>query len=201
MFDIPFDTQTFHVIRSVHKRPKQAISLGLLPCRKAPTRTFNVIRPADHDIWKVKDGKELREWFAKAFPRFDFSAESHSPLVEAAEFDRFATTEGLSLPPCQYSPELYTLSPNSNAAVVLVGDSVHTFPPDLGEGVNSGLEDVLCLDEALTKTGKIGDAVKYYGSLRGPEVRTGTFIGGACKVPFLVATNLASDVCCSPRHW
>jgi kynurenine 3-monooxygenase len=168
MFDIPFDTQTFYSIRSVYKSPKQAISLGLLPCRKAATRTFNVIRLPNHDIWKIKDGEELRNWFAKAFPRFDFSAESS--LVEKEEFDRFATTEGLKLPPCQYSPKLYVVSPNSEAAVILLGDAVHTFPPDLGEGVNSGLEDVLCLDECLTKLGKIGDVAKYYGSLRGPEV-------------------------------
>jgi kynurenine 3-monooxygenase len=170
MFDIPFDTQTFYSIRSVYKSPKQAISLGLLPCREAPTRTFNVIRLPNHDIWKIKDGKELRNWFAKAFPRFDFSAESS--LVEPEEFDRFATTEGLNLPPCQYSPNLYVVSPNAEAAVMLVGDSVHTFPPDLGEGVNSGLEDVLCLDESLTKFPKIGDAARYYGSLREPEVCT-----------------------------
>ncbi len=168
MFEIPFDTQTFYSIRSVHKSPKKAISLGLLPSRKAPVRTFNVIRVPNHEIWKVKSGEELREWFAKAFPRFDFSAESS--LVEKEEFDRFATTEGLSLPPCQYSPELYVVSPNSEAAVILVGDAVHTFPPDLGEGVNSGLEDVLCLDEALTTNGKLGDVARDYGAQRGPEV-------------------------------
>lgn len=63
--------------------------------------------------------------------------------MEKEEFERFATTEGLQLPPCQYSPEIYSVSRDSQAAVILVGDAVHTFPPDLGEGVNSGLEDVM----------------------------------------------------------
>lgn len=188
MFEIPFDTQTFYSIRSVYKKPKQAISLGLLPCRKAPTRTFNVIRPPNHDIWKVKDGKELRAWFAKAFPRFDFSSESSS-LVDQEEFDRFASTPGLSLPPCQYSPELYTVSRNSEAAVILVGDAVHTFPPDLGEGVNSGLEDVVCLDESLRKLENLGDAARYYGSLRGPEVRAKITIRDAIHEKFGLTTN------------
>jgi 2-polyprenyl-6-methoxyphenol hydroxylase-like FAD-dependent oxidoreductase len=147
MFEIPFDTQTFYSIRSTYKSPKQAISLGLLPSRKAPVRTFNVIRLPNHEIWSIKDGNELREWFAKAFPRFDFSAESS--LVEKEEFERFATTEGLQLPPCQYSPEIYTVSRDAQAAVILVGDAVHTFPPDLGEGVNSGLEDVMVSSAVL----------------------------------------------------
>lgn len=141
MYEIPFDTQTFFSIRSAYKNPKQAISLGLLPSRKSPVRTFNVIRVPNHEIWSIKDGNKLREWFAEAFPRFDFSTDSS--LVEQAEFDRFVSTEGLQLPPCQYSPELYVVSKDLQAAVILIGDAVHTFPPDLGEGVNSGLEDVL----------------------------------------------------------
>lgn len=168
MFEIPFDTETFYVIRSIHKSPKMAISLGLLPARKASTRTFNVIRLPNHDIWKVKTSEEMREWFAKAFPRFDFYGES--ALVEEKEFERFTQTEGLQLPPCQYCPGICVVSPNSEAAVMLVGDAGHTFPPDLGEGVNSGLEDALCLDQVLSKNEKIGDAAREYAAQRAPEV-------------------------------
>jgi kynurenine 3-monooxygenase len=169
MYQIPFDTPVFHSIRSVFTKPHNAISLGLLPAKPAPTRTFNVIRVPSHDIWKIRDGQELRAWFQKAFPRFDFSAESS--LVDQAEFDRFAETEGLKLPPCQYCPELYISSPTQEAGVVLVGDAVHTFPPDLGQGVNSGLEDVVVLDECLKKHDKVGEAIAEYASMRGPEVR------------------------------
>jgi kynurenine 3-monooxygenase len=169
MYQIPFDTPVFHVIRSVFTKPNNAISLGLLPAKPAPTRTFNVIRVPSHDIWNIRDGQKLRAWFQKAFPRFDFSAES--ALVDQAEFDRFAETEGLKLPPCQYCPELYISSPTQEAGVVLVGDSVHTFPPDLGEGVNSGLEDVVVLDKCLKKHDTVGEAIAEYASMRGPEVR------------------------------
>jgi kynurenine 3-monooxygenase len=169
MYEIPFDTPVFHAIRSVFTKPHNSISLGLLPAKKARTRTFNVIRVPSHDIWKIRNGQELRAWFQEAFPRFDFSSESS--LVDQAEFDRFAETEGLRLPPCQYCPELYISSPTQEAGVVLVGDSVHTFPPDLGEGVNSGLEDVVVLDECLKKHDKVGEAIAEYAKLRGPEVR------------------------------
>jgi kynurenine 3-monooxygenase len=169
MYEIPFNTNTCFTIKSKFTGPKNYISLGLLPSKKSPFRTFNVIRIPEHDIWKIRDGNELREWFSKAFPRFDFS--SDSSLVEQAEFDRFAQTEGLSLPPCQYSPELYVASPTAQSAVILIGDAVHTFPPDLGEGVNSGLEDAVALDDALKKHGNICDTAKEYAKWRGPEVR------------------------------
>jgi kynurenine 3-monooxygenase len=167
MYEIPFGVQTFHTIRSIHKSPKKQVSLGLLPSKAAPTRTLNVIRYDDHEIWQIKDGNELREWFAESFPRFDFS--TNSSLVEQAEFDRFARVEGLHLPPCQYSPELYVASPSANGSILLAGDAVHCFPPDLGEGVNSGLEDVVALDRALGGHDKVGDVAREYAKERGPE--------------------------------
>jgi kynurenine 3-monooxygenase len=168
MFEIPFNSPTFYTIKSSYTRAKSAISLGVLPSRPAPTRTCNVIRIPEHEIWNVRDGNDLRDWFSKAFPRFDFSADSS--LVTQDEFDRFAETEGLRLPPVQLCPELYVSSPTSESAIILVGDAVHVFPPDIGEGVNSGLEDVATLDEALFKHEKIGDAAKAYAVERGPEV-------------------------------
>jgi 2-polyprenyl-6-methoxyphenol hydroxylase-like FAD-dependent oxidoreductase len=177
-YEIPFGVQTFHTIRSKYaKDPSKFISLGLLPSKAAPTRTLNVIRNDNHEIWSIKDGKALREWFADSFPRFDFS--SNSSLVEQSEFDRFASEEGLRLPPCQHCPELYVTSPplpstsssgKEEAAVLLVGDAAHCFPPDLGEGVNSGLEDVLALDQALTDhPNSVSDMARQYATERKPE--------------------------------
>lgn len=36
------------------------------------------------------------------------------------------------------------------AQFLLLGDAAHAFPPDLGQGVNSGLEDVFVLDQTLS---------------------------------------------------
>ena len=46
-------------------------------------------------------------------------------------------------------------------AVALLGDSLHCFPPDLGQGVNSGFQDVVALTKAVdTKKGDFVEAVK-----------------------------------------
>ena len=38
------------------------------------------------------------------------------------------------------------------SGVLLLGDAIHCFPPDLGQGVNSALEDVYVLNETLSKS-------------------------------------------------
>ncbi|CAJ1954680.1 unnamed protein product [Cylindrotheca closterium] len=168
-YQIPFNTQTFHALRSQFKSPKTAMSLGILPCREVPSRAMNVIRLAKHDIWEIRDGNKLKEWFSEAFPRLDFG--SDTPMIEQEEFDRFAANDGLTLPPVQYSPELQVQSHTGNAAVIILGDAAHTFPPDLGEGVNSGLEDVVALDEALTNNETPGEMATSYAKARKPETK------------------------------
>jgi 2-polyprenyl-6-methoxyphenol hydroxylase-like FAD-dependent oxidoreductase len=168
-FKLPFDTSTLFAIRSVNKKATTAISLGILPSRKTPSRVYNVIRDPKHEIWKINDGNVLREWFSKSFPRLDFT--SKSSIIDQSEFDRFVSVESLSLPPCQYSPGLFVSSPNKKSAVIIMGDAAHTFPPDIGEGVNSGLDDVFALDEALGSNENIGAVAASYATRQGPEVR------------------------------
>ena len=169
VYKMPFNTETFHAIRSVNDSPTTAMSLGILPSRESSTRALNVIRIPSHEVWQLRDGKALREWFSKAFPRFDFS--SQTPLIEQTEFDRFASEDALTLPPCQYSPQLHTSSPTGDAAVIILGDAAHTFPPDLGEGVNSGLEDVVALDKCLGNSKSLGEMATKYSKERIPETR------------------------------
>ncbi len=52
---------------------------------------------------------------------------------------------------------------------------VHAFPPDIGQGVNAGLEDVLALRQALignTADVSIGKALKEYERNRSPQVNS-----------------------------
>ena len=68
--------------------------------------------------------------------------------------------------------------------MVLIGDSSHAFPPDIGQGINAGLVDVVALDRALqgknlitgeesTKAAKptLEDALATYEKVRGPEIK------------------------------
>ncbi|GGA27233.1 hypothetical protein CYANOKiyG1_43400 [Okeania sp. KiyG1] len=53
-----------------------------------------------------------------------------------------------------------------------LGDAVHCFPPDIGQGVNSALEDVCILNQALSQTNDIiSNALPLFESLRSPDIK------------------------------
>ena len=187
------DGETMYSLVSVNTGPLDTIRLGLLPMKdNTSIRPANVIARPNHDVWKITDGESMRAWFEKSFPRFPFQKGSH--MVPQAEWDRFAKADALQFPSCQYSPGLQTCSPDNESGIVLLGDSSHAFPPDIGQGINAGFTDVLTFDRALrgvdlisgekkskvkqveTETDshhsvpKLGVALKEYERARSPEV-------------------------------
>lgn len=130
------------------------LRLGILPISgQYGMRTANAItNPADK-FWEVSSVEELRE-YAKVqwphFPIFDFVSEE--------ELTRFAEDRGGRFPAPQHSPSAAwfpTQAPHGKTpAAVLVGDALHAFPPDLGQGVNSAMEDVMVLRDALDREGE-----------------------------------------------
>lgn len=55
--------------------------------------------------------------------------------------------------------------------LVLLGDCAHAMSPQLGQGVNMALLDVLALRDALRETAVLGDALARYGRARARHVR------------------------------
>ncbi len=110
-------------------------------------RTANIIGRENHDIWKINDPDELQEWLQKAFPRMKFGKDNG--IISREEWERFLSEEGTRFPFCQYTDGVALCSTNKKSAVVLVGDALHAFPPDCGQGVNSGLADVVQLGKSL----------------------------------------------------
>jgi kynurenine 3-monooxygenase len=108
-------------------------------------RPANVITRPGHAVWKLQDGAAAKKWFTAAFPRVDWDL-----LVDDVEWERFARTKGTTFPYCQRSNGgLAVHSGTNDCGVVLVGDAAHSFPPDIGQGINAGLQDVVALDRAL----------------------------------------------------
>jgi len=167
-----------YAIRGKHTGFTNYVSLGLLPVKDpSMIRPANVITRPNHEVWnKITDGPSAKEWFTDAFPRFNWD-----DYVDDKEWDRFAKASGTSFPFCQYSPGLQVSSPDQKCGVALLGDALHAFPPDIGQGINAGLSDVVAFDRALRgkdiitgKEGKtpenLGAALKEYERVQGPEV-------------------------------
>jgi 2-polyprenyl-6-methoxyphenol hydroxylase-like FAD-dependent oxidoreductase len=169
--EIPFDVPVAYGLDSVHKKPTNRLVLVLFPTKQVPYRGSVIATNPNHDVWKIDNGEDMRKWFAKAFPRFNFLDES---LVEAGEWERFAKSEGVRFPPCQLCPAMCTS--NGNCAILLIGDSVHAFPPDMGEGINCALADVAALDDAMgNNKDDLKAALEEYERVRLPEVKLESF--------------------------
>ena len=102
----------------------------------------------------------MQQYFQKAYPRLNFGKESEGGMITDEEWERFAKAEGTRFPFCQVSEGLSVYDDSGTCGVALVGDALHAFPPDIGQGVNAGLMDVVCLDRALQGRSAItGEAV------------------------------------------
>lgn len=160
-----------YVIRGALRGRQRYVFLGLFPLKNPDeSRTANIITRPDHEIWKLKNREDLYNFLEKAFPQLPIHQ-----IVSPEEADRFAKSEGGYFPIPQYCAGLHFLLKQQSAdavGVVLLGDAIHCFPPDIGQGVNSALEDVYILNEALSRSDDdISQALPLYESLRFPDVK------------------------------
>lgn len=168
---------SFTVAKSTLNGYTDRLSLGCLPIKEDHAiRPANAITRPKHILWDMKTGKEVKEFYKKSFGH---RIQNFDDLINDEEWDRFAKSEGLYFPPCQYSPGLQVSDESGNCGVVLLGDSAHSFSPDIGQGINAGLTDVLKFGEtlALAKEKKkqgdtLGKALKEYERVRAPETRS-----------------------------
>jgi 2-polyprenyl-6-methoxyphenol hydroxylase-like FAD-dependent oxidoreductase len=164
-----------YAIRGSFRDRMRSLSLGLLPLKNPnEPRAANIITRPNHEIWKLKSGKEVCDFLEKAFPQLPLRQ-----ILSPEECDRFAKSEGGYFPEPQYCSGLYFLprhkqadKDRSTTGVVLLGDAIHCFPPDIGQGVNSALEDVCILNEALSQSNDdLSRALPLYESLRFRDVK------------------------------
>ena len=136
------------------------LRLGLLPSRDPELpRTANIIRPANHEIWGCATGAEVREFLRSEFPQLP------DAVVSDEACEAFAIAEPGAFPSPQY---VETVAATVGAArCFLVGDAIHAFPPDLGQGVNAALEDVKTLGDVLDDQ----NAVAAYQAARAPAAK------------------------------
>merc|ERR1719387_1889347 len=96
-------------------------------------------------------------------------------IVSGEEADAFASCRpGVFPAPC-FSPKQQFLLPK--AGICLVGDAIHAFPPDIGQGVNAALSDVMYLARALDAAAVSAEstedllqrALPEYGAVCAPE--------------------------------
>ena len=109
------------------------------------------------------------DYLAAAFPQLDIK--QVFPAEEIADLMRSKPGQ---FPEPQYSPKVHAEVGfvGGGTTCVLLGDAAHSFPPDLGLGVNSALQDVYLLGEELKAVeGDTARAASIYEKARLPEAR------------------------------
>lgn len=155
-----------YAIKGAGRERTRFVSLGLLPIKDdtAP-RTANIITHQDHQIWQMKTGEQLLQFLEQDFPQLPIRQ-----IISIEEADRFAKSDGGVFPVPQFCSGLHYLLKSSG--IVLLGDAIHCFPPDIGQGVNAALEDVFILNEALEQSqDDLTQALPLYESMRELDVK------------------------------
>lgn len=156
-------------IRGGFREPQKAISLGLLPVKNPSLpRTANLITNPDHQLWTLKSGEQVLDFLVQAFSQLPIKQ-----IVSSQEAERFARSNGGRFPIPQYCRGVYWLSsqPVSEQGVILFGDAVHCFPPDIGQGVNSALEDIEVFRQVLAQNDHLAQALPEYEIKRAPDTK------------------------------
>eukprot|EP00903_Cladosiphon_okamuranus_P016889 g15571.t1 len=185
--DARAQSEKAYAILSKFSDAKRTIRIGVLPWgppggdRENHPRGGNFITLPGHHLWDLKTAAEMKAYLAETFPQIPVAAE-----IEDAELSRFAESKGGRFPDPQYCPGLFWLAKgngggdgvvqggeletSSRSGAALVGDAIHAFPPDLGQGVNSALEDVVVLERALASCGdRVEDALPEYERARAAD--------------------------------
>jgi kynurenine 3-monooxygenase len=161
-------------VRGKFRERRRAMSLGLLPLRDQDRpRPAMLVNWADHQLWQLKTGEEVLNFLAQSFPQLPLCQ-----MISLPEADRFAKSTGGTFPIPQFCSGLHYLLPSPTkcnettaSSVLLLGDAAHCFPPDMGQGVNSALEDVYILNQVLAENeDDLVRSLPSYETRRSPDV-------------------------------
>lgn len=163
------DTTMAYIFPSSFSNFTRTGSLFAFPVAGADQpRSLNIIREADHDVWKTEDPEELLAFLEQSYPQLGIRS-----LVPLQEAEDFVGLRPGKFPEPQYAANLSAdLGPDDHRVpIVLIGDAAHAFPPDLGLGVNSALEDLEFLAREIEAKENWQKAVKAHSAKRLPEAK------------------------------
>ncbi|MEM6937748.1 MAG: NAD(P)/FAD-dependent oxidoreductase [Pseudomonadota bacterium] len=151
---------------SNYSAPDEKLALFALPVASAEDpRTINIILKPEHKFWQLKSAEAVTAYLKEGFPQLAIDE-----LVPAGEMEEFAALKPGQFPAPQYTRRIHSEFDRGRQQALLIGDAAHAFPPDLGLGVNSALEDLFELNQSLNAASdETAKASANYAEARVPE--------------------------------
>lgn len=103
----------------------------------------SVVLPSSHSLWKVRDVDKMFSLFEKNFPQLavrDMISQESMRLFAQGRESPYGTVRRV---------ESLVGKVGETGGIIILGDAAHSFPPDLGQGVNAVFEDVAVLAHVL----------------------------------------------------
>lgn len=162
------DHEMAYAFLSTYKDKDKRLALFALPVPSATeNRNMNIILPPDHEFWSLTSVEDVMAFLTEGFPQLPLTS-----LVTPQETEAFVNGAPGAFPEPQFANRIHASFSDGEAAtdVLLIGDAAHAFPPDLGMGVNSALEDLRVLNELLDQHAEqISTAAAVFAQVRLPE--------------------------------
>lgn len=132
-----------------------------------------IVRKPDHALWTVQTLEEAYELFEENFPQIDvrksISPESMATFIS----QRPSPFPTICRPASLVAHVGDGKASGKGGGVFVIGDAAHSFPPDTGQGVNSGIEDLEQLMNVFEKaadTSSVSDLLHAYEQARDKDV-------------------------------
>lgn len=162
-----------YAVDSINENHNESLFLAFFPNQDSSLpRNAIIVRPTDHKIWQLENGNEVLNFLEKVFPQLPIRK-----IVSLEAAEQFSQSTGGRFPYPQYCEKLHLLLNNNNSSInsigiVLLGDAIHSFPPDIGQGVNAALEDIFVLNQALNiNSDNLDKSLLHYESLRAEDTK------------------------------
>jgi 2-polyprenyl-6-methoxyphenol hydroxylase-like FAD-dependent oxidoreductase len=156
---------------STYRDSRERMALFALPVPSPnEPRNINIILHRSHRFWELDSVEAVRDFLRRGFPQLDFDQ-----ILDERELAAFASLEAAAFPQPQYANGIHATvgAREHRQDCLLLGDAAHAFPPDLGMGVNSALEEVFTLKRLLDQHREhVGRACEAFARRRLPENRS-----------------------------
>lgn len=162
------DHEMAYAFGSTYKDKDKRLALFALPVPSATeNRNMNIILPPEHQFWTLSGAEDVMRFLSEGFPQLPLKS-----LVTSGEAEAFASGAPGAFPEPQYANCIHAHFSEGSATTdcLLIGDAAHAFPPDLGMGVNSALEDLRVLNDLLDEhEEQVAVAAAAFAKARLPE--------------------------------